>query len=443
VASLKIGFISPKSVSFFRDEKKNEILNSLPGFAVHSVYWSGLSTSLPILASLTPPGTEMEIIDENVEPVDFSRQYDIVAVTAMTHQAVRAYQIAAEFRKQGVYTVLGGIHISAEAEEAARYADTVIVGEAESAWPRFLSDFQEKSPQPLYSSIDCDSVIMTNLPVPRYDLLKGKGYRMIWINTERGCPYDCEFCSVTTFFGKKNRHKSLEQIVREIEFIKYHFDRIYIGFCDNNIFLNKRFARQLVEKLADLSIRWVGQSDIAIADDKTFLPDVLASGCQVLLMGLESLNPENLEDIYSKGRKLKFDYLSHYAECIETIQGNGIGIFGSFIIGLDHDLPGVLDNITDFVVKTNLMTAMINVLTPLPGTRLRERLVSENRVLPTSWENYTLRDINMIFKNLSYSYIEDNLLDAYRKVYNTERMKKTANYFKRVFRDLYRGSSGI
>jgi len=125
VAALHIGFISPKSAYFFRDQKKSDILKSLPGFSVHSVYWSGLSTSLPILASLTPGNHHLEIIDENVETIDFEKKYDIVAISSMTHQAIRAYQIAAEYKKRGVYTVIGGIHISALPEEAKQYADTV------------------------------------------------------------------------------------------------------------------------------------------------------------------------------------------------------------------------------------------------------------------------------------------------------------------------------
>ena len=177
-----------------------------------------------------------------------------------------------------------------------------------------------------------------------------------------------------------------------------------------------------------------GQSDISIGDDLELLPLIFKAGCHVLFIGFESLSQENLENIYKNGRKLKKDYLSRYEEMTHNIQSHGIGILGSFIIGLDHDNKNTLDHIVNFIDKTNMLTATINVLTPLPGTRLRERLLAENRILSTSWDNYTFWDVNFIPKNLSKEDIETGMIEAFKRIYSEERMRKTSNYFKEIFK---------
>nr|HPO49880.1 radical SAM protein [Spirochaetota bacterium] len=316
------------------------------------------------------------------------------------------------------------------------FCDTAIVGEAESAWKHFLEDLKKGNPKKIYFQQDYGEVDITKLPIPRYDLLKDKGYSTIWINTSRGCPYDCEFCSVTNLFGKKYRHKSVEQIVKEIEYVKKVFNKIYVGFGDDNMFVDRDFSNRLMEKFGELNFRWVCQSDISIGKDIEFLKKLYKAGCHVIFIGFESLDEENLSNIYEKSRKLKRDYYSQYSEMIANIQGSGLGILGSFIIGLDNDTKESISGIADFVEKTNMLTATLNVLTPLPGTRLRKRLENENRIIPTSWENYTFWDINFIPRSLTYRELDEGMIKTLEKIYSLERTKKVTDYYKEIYKNL-------
>lgn len=432
----KIAFISPKSAFYFNNESKNSRLKSLPGFGIYVNFWTGIGTALPILASLTSDEYESIIIDENIEDINFDADYDLVCITAMTHQAIRAYRIASEFKKKKIYTVIGGIHIFTMYEEALNFCDTAIVGEAESAWTHFLEDLKKGIPKKIYFQKDYGEVDIKNLPIPRYDLLKDKGYSTIWINTSRGCPYDCEFCSVTNLFGKKYRHKSVEQIVKEIEYVKKVFNKIYVGFGDDNMFVDRDFSNRLMEKFGELNFRWVCQSDISIGKDIDFLKKLYKAGCHVIFIGFESLNEQNLSNIYEKTKKLKRDYYSQYSEMIANIQESGLGILGSFIIGLDNDTKESIEGIADFVEKTNMLTATLNVLTPLPGTRLRKRLENENRIIPTSWENYTFWDINFIPRALTYRELDERMIKTLERIYSLERTKKVTDYYKEIYKNL-------
>jgi len=432
----KIGFISPKSSFYFRNEEKNKILTGLPGFMIYRNFWVGIGSALPILASLTPDKYEIEIIDENIEEIDFNKDYDIIAVTSMTHQAIRAYQICSEFRKKGIYTVIGGVHPSFMHEEAKMFSDTVVIGEAENIWPELLKDFENNKIKEFYFQNDYQNIEIDKMPIPRYDLLKGKNHSIIWINTSRGCPYDCEFCSVVNLFGKKCRHKTVSQITNEIKFIQKEFKRIFIGFSDDNMFIDKNFSKELMTSFKNLNFRWVCQSDISIGNDKDFLKSLFNAGCHVIFIGFESLNEKNLTDIYGKTKKLKKEFLPHYYEMVDNIQKSGLGILGSFIVGLDNDTEETFENISDFVDKSNMLTATLNVLTPLPGTRLRERLLKENRIIPTSWDNYTFWDINFIPKNLTFRNIENGMMNSLKKIYSLERMKKTTAFFKEIFKEI-------
>jgi len=436
--SNKIALISPKSCFFFNNQENNKILEGLPGFDVHKRYWSGLGPALPILASLTDKEFDIEIIDENIEEINFDKNYSMVAITSMTHQAIRAYQISSEFRKKGIHTVIGGIHASFMPEEAKKFADTVVIGEAENIWPILLNDFTNNKIKTFYNQKDYPVVNIYELPIPRYELLANKNYKIIWLNTSRGCPYNCEFCIATEFFGKKQKQKNISQVCKEIEFIQQNFKRILIGFGDNNMFINRKFSKILLEKFINLNFNWICQSDISIGKDINLLKLLFKAGCRTIFIGFESLDKDNLENIYQKNTvKLKSKYLEHYEEMIYNIQSNGIGIWGSFVIGFKNDTISTFEKIADFINKNKMLGAHITILTPLPGSRLREKMISENRLLPTSWDNYTFGDLNFIPYKVTEKEMQNGVINAFKKIYTEKNRKDKTLFFKNIMKKLY------
>ncbi|MBU1852957.1 MAG: B12-binding domain-containing radical SAM protein [Candidatus Omnitrophica bacterium] len=368
------------------------------------------------------------MIDENIESIDFSKDYDLVALSAITQQAMRAYKIADEFKAKGVKVVMGGIHPTMLPKEAKKHCDTVIVGEAEESWPQFIKDFLKNKIQSFYYS--SSPANLESSPLPRYDLLKPGNYKVIWMQATRGCPYDCEFCVASRVFGTKFRHKSIKQVIREIKLVKTIFKNCFIGFGDDNMFIDKRYALELVEKLIPLKIKWVAQTDISIAEDSKLLALLKKGGCHMLFIGFESLSDKSLMSINKMGFKLK--RLHKYETYVKKIHSFGIGIVGAFILGFDSDDVSAFKKTADFIIDNHLYP-QITILTPLPGTRLRARLEQENRLLSFDWDNYTFWDANFMPRQISIDELQKGLLGIYRAVYNKKVLLENDRYFKRIY----------
>lgn len=223
-----IGLIVNKRYTWSRTSRIKEALDGSNAYL--KAYYTP-SLSMLTVAAITPGDIAVSYVDENFEEINYDADYDIVGITAMTQEALHAYEIAAEFRKRGVHVVMGGIHASVMPEECARFVDTVIVGEAERLWPQFLADYEHGRERKIYKNEDGALTDLSTLPVPRYDLLKDKNYfmdpryyyNMVPIQTGRGCPHDCEFCLVTKIYGSRFRTKTIEQIKLEIAEIKKYF----------------------------------------------------------------------------------------------------------------------------------------------------------------------------------------------------------------------------
>lgn len=393
-------------------------------------FWNGIGAALPTLAALAPGGTEVSIIDENVEEIDFGRECDIVGITAMTQQAPRAYHIADEFRSRGRHVAIGGIHATVLPEEAGQHADSVFVGEAENTWPQFFTDYIAGRPKSIYVESDCSKVMMSSIPTPRYDLLASHRYPVVWIQTTRGCPYDCEFCVASKIYGRGVKHKTVEQVVREVQHVRQIWKRSQIGFADDNMFVSTDYTRRLLAALSELNFTWYAQSDISIARKPDILKLLHKSGCRILLIGLETVSGDNIRDFV--GNSLKQEMFSRYADSIETIQENGVGVFGSFILGLDNDDRSTVESTIQFIKKTHLMGVQITLLTPFPGSRLRSRLEAQQRVLHSDWSLYTAWNVVIDHRNFEKKDLEDSLVRIYREVYNLESSRERAAYFKKA-----------
>ena len=430
---MKIAFINPTFTLINDNDTLREFIEQSPFMYFYSQFWSGFSNGLLTLAALTPGDIEAVYIDESHESIPFDENFDIVAITATTQQAMRAYAIADRFKNgnESPYIVIGGSHASFLPEEAAKHVDTVFIGEAENSWPQFLDDFQEGTYKDRYNSTDFPVVDMTKVPVPRYELLDPNHFNMIWIQSSRGCPIDCEFCSATKFFGRKYRAKTESQVLEEIKAARKHMKMKQILFSDDNMFCKKDRNDALLEGLKDAGISFVAQADVTIGKDPEFLKQLKNSGCSILFIGFESLDPRNLG--LMNNTKWKHKKLNRYAEYIRNITEAGIGVYGAFIVGYDYDTKETFGELGKFVTDNYLSGAQITVLTPLPGTDLRERLRKNKRVLKTGWENYTFFDVNVDHPILSREEIEEGLLETYKTIYNQEYLDKKNQYYRQVF----------
>lgn len=415
---MRLALISPKSVFFScNSDLSNFFRNTFTGSAngimmSRYAYWTGGNLGLLILSALTPSEYEIDYIDENYETINFEESYDIVGISAMTQQAPRAYEIADIFRNKGIKVVIGGIHATLLPEEAAKHADSVVVGEAEDLWPELIQDCAIGKLKRFYYSTK--PVDLARSPVPRYDLLKKYDYKMLWIQTARGCPRDCEFCAASNVYGKGYRHKTIDQVISEINFIKSHWQRPLLNFTDDNMFVDKKYSKALIEAVAKTKLRWTAQGDISVAEDDAFLDFLQRSNCVLLFIGLETLTPQDHLD--RAGWKQK--KIEKYPELIRRIQARGIGVLGAFIVGLDNDDASVFEKVASFVIENRLYATQISVPTPLPGTRLRERLMKEGRILTDDWARYTFGDVNFIPKKMKPDELQDGLLYVYNRVYN-------------------------
>ncbi len=431
---MRIALISPRSSFLGRNAEFKKFFEQSVEMEFYKQYWSGLGSGLLVVAALTPKDIELSLIDENIEEIDFHENYDLVAVTAMTQQAPRAYEIATSFKERNTKVVLGGIHATVLPDEARQYADSVIVGEAENSWSKLLNDFNSNKLKPVYTSRQ--EADLKKSPIPRYDLLEGKPYKIVWIQASRGCPHDCSFCCASRVYGSKCRQKSIDQVIEEIKELRRIKKHAMIGFADDNLFSNKKYSRELLEKIIDLKIKWIGQTDISIAYNDSLLKLIKKSGCVALIIGLESVSEDNLRGLDSSNWKMKQS--KNYVESIRTIQNNGIGIIGTFMVGFDNDDNSTLDNLANFIIDNRLAGAQIAALTPFPNTRLRENLLKESRVLNTPWDNYTFYDVNIIPKKLSSQELEMGILDVFKKVYSPGVSFEKGKHFKNIFTEMQR-----
>jgi radical SAM superfamily enzyme YgiQ (UPF0313 family) len=375
--------------------------------------------SLPVLASLTPSDTEVQIVDEHFENVPFDSPADLVGISFMTPQAPRAYQIGDEYRTRGKAVVMGGVHASELPEEALQHSDAVVVGEAEGVWARVLEDFKSGSMKRIYRSPGFPG--LSGLPPPRYDLLKKDKYRLFRINfpiqAGRGCPFRCEFCSVTRFFGGQIRFRPVKEVVQEIR--QGSLKKIF--FVDDNIVGNPAYARDLFRALIPLRVRWVGQASLNLAKDEELLGLAKKSGCAVLFIGIESLSSESLREI---GKN--FFRAEELQESLQKIQSYGITVRTSIVFGFDRDDKDVFKRTVDFLIRNRIVYADFFILTPLPGTPLRARMEKENRIFSNDWSEYD--SLRTVFrpKLMSPEQLNKGLWEAYQNFYSV------GNILKRV-----------
>jgi len=384
--------------------------------------------NLPIVASLTPPEVDVEIVDENVEHWDYDEKMaDLVGITAMTAQAPRAYEIATEMRKRGAKVILGGIHPTALPEEAARFGDAVVVGEAEATWSRVLDDFCHNRLEKIYTHKERPSLV--NLPFPRRDLLSTNGYMFKnTIQVFRGCKFNCSFCSVSRFFGRSYRMRPIDDVVEEIRQLRGNSAKSqFFGFLDDNIVGEQSYSVELFRRLVPLKIRWAGQATLDVVDMPGVVPLMAKSGCRGLFIGLESSNPSSLKEA-----KKKWLHPEQFREKIKVLHDYGIMVEGAFIFGFDSDEDAVFEQTVEFADRIGIDAAQFTILTPLPGTELFSRLESEGRIVVTDWSKYGTDEVVYKPKRIKPEKLLEGYEWAWREFYSrSDIAKRVLKAYKR------------
>jgi radical SAM superfamily enzyme YgiQ (UPF0313 family) len=337
--------------------------------------------TLTTLASLVPAelNADVRLIDEGIHEVDPDRvEADLVGMTVITGTATRAYELSKRFRERGVPVVLGGPHVTLVPEDAAPHADAVVVGYAEDTWPQLLRDFAAGAMRPRYDQ--SPGLSLANRPFPRRDLLpKGRFLTQHVFEATRGCVHNCDFCVVPTAWGRKPLQKPVEDVVADIR----QFGSRKLIFVDLNIIADRDYAMALFAALVPLNVEWYGLATVLLADDAELLELAARSGCRGLLMGLESISPQNL-----RSSRKGFNSPDDYGRVVERLHAHGIALQGCFVFGLDHDTPDVFLKTAKFAVEAKIDLPRFAIATPFPRTGLYNRLESEGRILTKNWELY-------------------------------------------------------
>jgi len=340
--------------------------------------------NLAICAAVVPEGWDVEIIDENVTDAPHrpdAEGIDAVGIGAMTTQARRAYELADGYRALGVPVILGGIHPSAMPDEALSHATIVCRGDAEGTLPRALGDLAAGGARRIYDwREDPDAPIAT----PRKDLLDPSDYLVFNpVQTTRGCPHGCTFCTTPAVFGRKFRQRAIGDIVAEMRAAKEAFNTRVFIFSDDDVAGNHKWAMELFEAIRPLNVKWASQCDILISRSDKLLSAMRASGCLGVILGLESPRAGTLREA---GKR--YVDADEYIERIRKIQSHRISIWGSFIFGFDSDGWRDCMNAVRFAQKARLCMSCFPILTPYPGTQIFEQYRAEDRLLTEDWEKY-------------------------------------------------------
>jgi len=370
---------------------------------------------LMYLAAYTPDEVEVRIIDENVESIDFHDVPDLVGISTMTATAPRSYEIADRYRALGAKVVMGGIHVSMLPEEALEHADSVVAGEAEQIWGKVVSDAEAGRLEPLYRQ---EGFIDFKRPAsPRRDLIDPKRY---WsansVQTSRGCPHDCNFCSVTTFNGRKVRQRDIDNVLAEVESLSRNnlIRKKVVPFVDDNIAASPSRAKELFKALIPMKVAWGSQASITIANDEELVGLAAESGCRFLFIGLETLSAGSLEEMGKSQNKVE-----RYADALRLLKKHKINVMGAFVFGFDADDESAFSDTLEFAIKNKILVAQFAKLTPYPGTRIYQQLLEENRLEPRFWMD-TSWDSHVVFRprQMSPRKLYENTHQLHRDFYS-------------------------
>ncbi|MBI5868090.1 MAG: B12-binding domain-containing radical SAM protein [candidate division Zixibacteria bacterium] len=432
----KIGLIAMSGVRA-HNEELTQLGLTLPGFVDRNRIIASLpSLSLLTLAALTPDNFDLEYkeIADLRQETTLPDDYDLVAISTYSAQVDEAYALADHYRAKKVPVVMGGTHVSALPNEAGRHCTSVLIGEGEPLWPLMLDDFQKGTVKPVYSQTPPGSYDLATAPLPRFDLLDPDKYNRITVQTSRGCPHRCDFCASSILLTDQYKLKPIAKVMAELDAIGQIWDKPFIEFADDNSFVHYDHYKSLLRGMIGRGLRWFTEADINVAKDDELLGLMRDSGCQQVLIGLESPRKDSLDGI-ELNANWKMKQRDRYLEAIEKIQSYGITVNGCFILGLDGDTQSVFEEVYEFVLESALYEVQITFLTAFPGTPLHDRLTREQRVIKRdAWELCTLFDINFTPKDMTIQELQEGFLWLAKTLYSDDVTKARRRKFRRMLR---------
>jgi len=370
--------------------------------------------TMPYLAALTPSNWEVEHVDEEVEKVEFTKDYDLVAITFHTPSAKHAYNIGAEFRRKGITVAMGGPHVTLMPQEAEQYADVIFVGEAEITWPQFIYEFEKKQHKRKY--ICTLPPELKGIPMSRKDLFHRKDHSSGIMFASRGCPNKCEFCAISVMYKNKLRKRPVEEVAKEYDSFK---GKIII-FWDDNISADIEYSKKLFKAIAPYKKWWSSQASINAGKDDEFLNLAAKSGCKQLFLGIESVSQISLDNANKT-----FNKVEDYYKIIKKIHSYGISVQAGVVFGFDEDTKDIFKETLDFLESAGVQNATFNILTPYPGTALFKRLEDEGRILTHEWDKYNARtDVVFTPKNMSPEELIEGFNWANSRFYSLKSISK-------------------
>ncbi len=433
---MKLGLIAMSGLRVQNQELKKLGL-TLPGFIERREVIASLpSLGLLTLAGQTPPNIDQKYIELNDFDESFSipEEFDVVAISSFTAQINSAYWLADKYRELGTKVILGGLHVTLLPDEAIRHADAILLGEGEVLWKQLINDLDKGKLKQIYDARNLEFDLGESA-IPKYELLDIEKYNRLTIQTQRGCPFRCEFCASSIQLTRKYKTKPIQKVIAEIEKIKSLWPKPFIELADDNTFASKSHARILADALSAQDIKWFTETDVSVAEDDDLLSILSSSGCRQLLIGLESPTPQALHKVELK-TNWKEKQLDKYKEAIYRIQRQGISVNGCFILGLDGQDTSVFEETLQFVKESGLSEVQVTIQTPFPGTDLYRRLESSNRLLENEfWDKCTLFDVNFVPEKMSVSELESGFVKLMKDLYSETLVRGRKEQFIKQARD--------
>ena len=384
----------------------------------HSRVLNFQQITMPYLAARVPSGWDVLHVDQEAEEIDWKIEVEVVGITFHTPSAYHAYDIAARFRSKGVCVVMGGPHVTLLSEEAKEHADVIFIGEAEGLWEKFLLEFTTGSYQKVYRQTSAPS--LEKIPMARKDLFHRRDHTNGVLFATRGCPSQCDFCTIAVMYPHRFRKRPIPEVAAEYA----SFKGKVIIFWDDNISGDMTYAKELFRALTPHKKWWSSQPTLQAGRDDEFLEAAARSGCKQLFLGLESISQQSMLEVNKR-----INRVDEYLQIIERIHSFGIAVQIGIVFGFDHDTPQIFKSTLDFLEEAGVQNATFNILTPFPGTPLFRRMEAESRILTRDWRKYNGRD-DVVYQPLQMSV--DELLAGFR--YANERFYSLPSIARRLSR---------